>query len=126
LNFVAILCDDISAKDRNEIQSNMQQEVLETATFPLISFESSSIAANRILDTLFRLTITGNLILHGVKREKTIVTQVALVGDSLRASGEFSVLQSDFGLRQYSAVGGTLKVKDELKLVFDMVARKAG
>ena len=42
----------------------------------------------------------------------------------IRASGEFSLNQSDYGIKPISVAGGTLKVKDELKFSFDMVARK--
>jgi hypothetical protein len=42
----------------------------------------------------------------------------------LRASGEFTLIQSDFGVKPISVAGGALKVKDELKLSFEMVARK--
>ena len=42
----------------------------------------------------------------------------------MRASGEFSILQSAFGIAPVSVAGGALKLKDELKLSFDMVARK--
>jgi hypothetical protein len=43
---------------------------------------------------------------------------------SLRASGEFTVLQTDYDIRPVSAAGGTIKLKDELKCTFDIVARK--
>ncbi len=46
------------------------------------------------------------------------------MGDMLRASGEFSLLQSDYGIPLVSVAGGALKVKDELKFTFDIVARK--
>jgi hypothetical protein len=42
----------------------------------------------------------------------------------LRAAGEFSVRQSDYEIRPVSALGGAVKLKDELKLSFDISARK--
>jgi hypothetical protein len=42
----------------------------------------------------------------------------------LRASGEFTMRQSDYGIKPISVAGGALKVKDELKFSFEMVARK--
>ena len=44
----------------------------------------------------------------------------------LRASGEFTVRQTDYGIKPVSVAGGALKVKDELKFSFDIVARKQG
>jgi hypothetical protein len=45
-------------------------------------------------------------------------------GSSLRASGEFSVRQSQFGIVPVSAAAGTIKIKDEVKCTFDILARK--
>lgn len=50
--------------------------------------------------------------------------QVTASGDRLRASGEFSILQSNFGIPLVKVAGGALKLKDELKFDFDIVARK--
>src|ERR1700686_3915817 len=47
-------------------------------------------------------------------------------GDALRATGEFSVRQSDYDIRPDSAAAGSVKLKDELKLSFDIFARKQG
>jgi hypothetical protein len=49
---------------------------------------------------------------------------VALTEDSLRAFGNFSLLQTDYDLKLASAAGGALKVKDELKFSFNILARK--
>jgi hypothetical protein len=49
---------------------------------------------------------------------------VASGDDKLRAYGEFSIKQSDFKIRLVSVAGGALKVKDELKLAFDIIAKK--
>ena len=49
-----------------------------------------------------------------------------MTGDMLRAFGECSLRQSDYKIRLVSAMGGGLKVKDEVKLSFDLVARKQG
>ena len=71
-----------------------------------------------------QVTLNGNLTLHGVTRPLPLTAQVMLSGDMLRASGEFSVLQSDYGITLVSVAGGALKLKDELKFTFDIVARK--
>ena len=46
------------------------------------------------------------------------------MGDTLRAQGEFDVRQTDFGIKPVSVAGGTLKIKDELKCSFDLLAAK--
>jgi hypothetical protein len=41
----------------------------------------------------------------------------------LRASGDFILKQSDYGIKPVIVAGGALKLKDELKFSFEMVAR---
>ena len=46
------------------------------------------------------------------------------VGDHLTATGEFSVKQSDLGLKPFSVLGGALQVQDQMKVKFSVVAAK--
>ena len=116
--------DDISDKDRREIERAMQQEILETPTYPEIVYECSNIAVTKAGDGNFSVTLCGDLTLHGVTRSQTVPARVALNGDSLRAFGNFSLLQTDYDLKLASVAGGALKVKDELKFSFNILARK--
>lgn len=116
--------DDISDKDRREIERVMKEEVLEAARFPEITFTSSRVSAKPIAEGRFALEVTGTLSLHGVTRELTFPAQTSVMGTMLRANGEFSLLQSAYGITLVSVAGGALKVKDELKFSFDIVARQ--
>ena len=42
----------------------------------------------------------------------------------LRASGEVPIQQPDYKLKPVKVPGSMMKVKDEVKLTFDIVARK--
>jgi hypothetical protein len=42
----------------------------------------------------------------------------------LRASGEFTLRQSDYGIKPVSFAAGALRLKDELKFQFELVARQ--
>jgi polyisoprenoid-binding protein YceI len=106
------------------MESTMNQRVLETAKYPEIEFASASVAVNQLGEARYQANLNGNLTLHGMTRPVTIPTQVTLMGDMLRASGEFPLLQSNFGIAPVSVAGGTLKLKDEIKFAFDIVARK--
>jgi polyisoprenoid-binding protein YceI len=116
--------DDISEKDRREIERTMNQEVLETAKYPEIVFDSSKVSASKAGDGQYWVNLLGNLSLHGVISSQPVAAQVALIGNTLRAHGEFSLLQTTYGIRPVSIAGGALKLKDELKCKFDIVARK--
>jgi polyisoprenoid-binding protein YceI len=116
--------NDISDKDIREIERLMNQEVLETAKFPEIVYESTSISVTKMADMLCSATISGKLTMHGVTRNQTIVVRVALLGSMLRASGDFALDQTDYNIKLVSVAGGALKLKDELKFSFEMVARR--
>jgi polyisoprenoid-binding protein YceI len=114
--------DDVRDSDRREMERQMREEVLETAHYPEIVFASARISAEKVLGSQYRARITGNLSLHGVTRPCEIEAQVIAGEETLRASGEFLLRQSHFNIKPVSAVGGTIKLKDELKFSFDIVA----
>jgi polyisoprenoid-binding protein YceI len=116
--------DKISDKDRREIENTMNRGVLETHKYPDILFESSNVSASKAGDGQYWVNLVGKLSLHGVTRDQAVSAQVALVGDTLRAYGEFSLLQTTYRIDVVSLAGGTLKLKDELKCSFDILARK--
>jgi polyisoprenoid-binding protein YceI len=116
--------DELRDSDRRELHRVMNQEVLETARFPEVVFESSGVKADRQKDDLYRLSVEGKLTLHGVANEHRFVAQLALGVDSARAYGEFKVRQTDHDIRIASIAGGTLRLQDELKFSFYVVARK--
>jgi len=116
--------DDISDKDRREMERVMKQEILETSSYPEIVYECSNISTTKAGDGQYSVRLNGDLILHGVTRPHTVPAGVMLNGDSLRAFGNFSLLQSDYDLKLASVAGGALKVKDELKFSFNIVAQK--
>jgi polyisoprenoid-binding protein YceI len=116
--------DDVSEKDRNDIQNKMNQDVLETSQYPEIVFESTQVALAQLGENSYVANVTGNLALHGTTRQEKISAQVSVSGDTLRAYGEFTLRQTDYGIKLVSVAGGTLKVKDEVKIAFDFTARK--
>lgn len=116
--------DDISDKDRREIERLMNQEVLETEKFMEILFDAPSISVTKTSDMLYSATINGDLTLHGVTRSQPIPARIALLGSTLRASGDFTLSQTDYNIKPISVAGGALKLKDELKFSFEIVARR--
>lgn len=118
------VADKISDKDRREIENTMNQRVLETHKYPDIVFESSNVSASKAGDGQYWVNLVGKLSLHGVTRGQAVAAQVALIGNTLRAHGEFSLLQTTYSIDVVSLAGGTLKLKDELKCSFDILARK--
>jgi polyisoprenoid-binding protein YceI len=118
------VADNISDKDRRDIENEMRANVLETAKYPEIVFDVSSLTVNKADNGQANVILNGHLSLHGVTRGQKVPATVAEIGDILRAFGEFTLRQSDYGIKPVSAVGGGLKVKDDVKFTFDIVARK--
>jgi polyisoprenoid-binding protein YceI len=116
--------DDVSNKDRDEIQRRMHQEVLESDGYPEIEYQCSKVSASKTGEGQYWVALNGELSLHGVTRTLPVSARVTMNGNVLRATGDFSVKQSDFDLKAVSAAGGTVKLKDEIKLSFDITARR--
>ncbi len=120
-----VVTDDISNKDRQEIERRMHNEVLETDGFPEIIYECShDHPVPRMGDGLYSASLNGELTLHGITRREPVSARVRLIGDNLRATGEFAVCLSNYEIRPVSAAGGTVKLKDEIKLSFNVSAQK--
>lgn len=117
------LKDDISERDRREIERNMHQDVLETDRFPEIVYATNRVDLLDPSTNPYLVGMQGSLTLHGETRAQAIQASVSVNGAMLRAFGEFSIWQSDYRIQLVSIGGGTLKIKDELKLKFDIGAR---
>jgi polyisoprenoid-binding protein YceI len=119
--------DEVKEKDRAEIERMMREDVLETAEYPEIVFQSTNISASRLAEGRYRARVIGTLTLHGVTQSNLwIHAEVTMSGERLRAQGEFPLKQTDYGIKPVSVAGGTMKVKNELKFSFDIVAEKQG
>jgi polyisoprenoid-binding protein YceI len=122
---------DVSDKDRAEIQSTMLgAKVLDQEKYPEVRFKSSSIKET----SPRHYRVAGTLELHGVKQQITFeVTGGPEPGSPARAGvardgvgehyhGATKLKQSAFGIKPISMGGGSVKVKDELQLEFDVYA----
>ena len=118
------LKDEVSSEDRKIIDTVMHHEVLESSKYPNITFESRRTAATKLGENLYRVSIVGDLSLHGVRRQVTLHAQTVVGEDTIRAIGDFTILQTDFGMNIISVAGSTLRLKDELKLGFFIIARR--
>ena len=107
---------NLSASKRAEVQARMLgPEVLDTARFPSIAFASSAITPAGT----DRWTVAGRLTIHGQSHDVTFAATRA----NGRYRGSVAVKQRDFGITPISIAGGSVKVKDEIKVEFDIVAR---
>jgi polyisoprenoid-binding protein YceI len=119
------LLDDLSSSDRRRIKETMHDEVLESEKYPEIVYAcpASDMRVKRTGDGQFDVSLNGNLTLHGVTNGHPITGKVIAKSATLRTFGEFQIRQTNFDIKLVSVAGGILKVKDELKCTFDIVAR---
>jgi polyisoprenoid-binding protein YceI len=104
---------DVSEKDREEIQATMLgPKVLDTQKFPEIRFTSSRV--EETAPNQFR--VSGTLLLHGLTRQLTF----PVTGTPEHYTGKTRLKQTDFGIQPVSVAGGTVKVKDEVEVDFDV------
>ena len=115
--------DDISSKDRRGMEQMMRDDVLEAGKYPEIRYQAATMTVSRVEGSLYSASLNGDLSLHGVTRSQPITARIAMFGGMLRASGDFSLKQSDYQIKPVSIAGGALQVKDELKFSFEIVAR---
>jgi len=122
LNFAAaavrVMDPDESAKDRAAVQENMEKEVLRVSEFPRIVFESTSI---ELVGSTNQLKVHGNLTLRD-KTQPVVVplTFKRLSDGSYQADGKYNFKQSTFGIKPIQLAVGTIKVKDEVELEFQL------
>jgi polyisoprenoid-binding protein YceI len=116
--------DELSDKDRKEMERTMREEILESSSYPEIVYECSGLAVTKAGEGRYSVDFTGDLTMHGVTRRHTVPARVMVNGDAMRAFGEFALLQSHYKLKLASVAGGALKIKDEMKFSFNVLARR--
>jgi polyisoprenoid-binding protein YceI len=108
-----VLDPQLSADKRRQVQERMLgPEVLDVARFPRISFESTGVEQAGPGQLLVR----GQLALHGETRP--VIVKVR--SDGGRYVGTCKFRQREFGITPVSVAGGTVKVRDEVTIEFDI------
>jgi polyisoprenoid-binding protein YceI len=97
---------------QSEIQHTMQTQVLESARFPVIHFASDNVQSTAAGEW----DVSGRLTLHG----ETRTVRAYVKSRDGKYIGSATIKQTDFGIQPVSAGGGTVKVKNELKIDFSI------
>jgi polyisoprenoid-binding protein YceI len=94
----------LSEGDKNDIKKNITQKIL---TSPEISFTSTAVQPNGDA-----ATVTGDMRIMG----KTAPATVKLSQEGGKVKGNFSVVQSKWGIKPFQAMMGALKVRDQVDI----------
>jgi len=116
--------DEMKKEDRQKLEREMYDNVLEVSRFPTATYESREIRVQKLSGELLRVQVSGDLSFHGVVQSQPLQANVTVLGTKLRISGDFSLRQSDYGIKPVSFAAGALRLKDELKFTFDLVAQR--
>jgi polyisoprenoid-binding protein YceI len=113
-------------EDVPEVQRVMLSDrVLDVERHPKIAFVSRSISLVERSTDRVKVRIDGELTLRGITRPVTVPSEIRLSDDGLTATGKATVRQTLFGIRPVTAGAGTVRVKDDVEVVFTVVARPA-
>jgi polyisoprenoid-binding protein YceI len=105
-----------------KVTATMRSDVLQVDQYPEIRLTTKSVTP-----TPGGFRVVAALTLHGETHEVPIDLGVELGADTVRAGGEFSIKQTDFGIKPYSGgPGGTVKVADRVKFTIEVLGVREG
>jgi polyisoprenoid-binding protein YceI len=104
----------ITDADRAEIKRILREKILRAARHPTITFRST-----RISGSAESFTVEGDLTIAGVTRPVTVHGRLA----GGRVRGSATVVQTKWGIRPYFAFFGALKLRDDVRVEFDLALR---
>lgn len=110
----------LSGPEKALVKSNAMGS-LDAKRYPEIRF-----ATRVITKTGDGYRLTGELHIRGRSREHVIDLRTEDLGDSWQMSTESTVRQSDYGIKPYSLLMGSVRVSDEVALSFTAVHAKGG
>jgi polyisoprenoid-binding protein YceI len=114
------LSGETSDGDKRKILENaIGKSQLDAASYPTISFQSSSCSG-----AAGKYTVAGTLKIHG--RSKSVSTSMTITADgaTLTAKGSFSATHADFGMEPFTALLGALRNDPNLKFLVDVTAAR--
>lgn len=111
---------EIPANDKEGTRKNMlRKEVLDAETYATVMVKSATVEGS-----LQAPQITARITIKNATKEVVVPTSIAINGEQLTASGEFDILQTDFGMKPFSVALGALEVQDRLHIRFNLVAAR--
>lgn len=113
----------MSEFERKEFHNVLRNAVLEADKYPTIKFASASINGLQKDGHNRSFTINGDLTLHGVTKRVAFPVTATISPKELRATGEAKLKQSDYGMKPFEKGLGLIKIGDEVKISFSIVAR---
>jgi polyisoprenoid-binding protein YceI len=111
---------EIPQSDKDGTRKNMlKPEVLDGEHYPEVKLRAAKVSG-----TVEAPQVTAHITIKDQSREVEVPVKLAVTGEQLTASGEFDILQTEFGMKPFSVALGALEVQDRLHIKFTIVAEK--
>jgi polyisoprenoid-binding protein YceI len=114
--------EELSEKDRAQVQSDMETKALALPQNPKIVFVSTEVRVEKSEGANRRLKLRGTLSLRGVTKPVEVPLTLEVAEGRLTAKGEMELDGRTWSVPQIAAVGGSVKTKEELQLAFEIAA----
>ncbi len=98
-------------------KSMLGKKVLYAEKYPYINLESVQLPAQLIGEAIMKVT------LRDTAQKETVEITTQLDNNLLQITGQFYLNQSDYGIAPFSIMFGGIRVKDALRLDFDVRAK---
>jgi len=108
----------LSGPEKSVVRANALKS-LDAKKYPTITFSADAIAKT---EAGYRLD--GSLAIHGKSRPQVVELSVGDAGDDWVLSAEVPVTQTEFGVKPYSLLMGSMKVADEVRISFNATRTK--
>jgi polyisoprenoid-binding protein YceI len=113
--------DSLSADDPKLTKHLKSPDFFDVAKFPKASFQSTSITPGG--ENGATHTVTGNLDLHGVKKQISFPAKIKANAENVKVEAEFAINRKDFGIN-YPGMADDL-IKDEVLILLKLDAKKS-
>ena len=111
---------DIPQSDKDGTRKNMlKPEVLDGDHYPEVTLQAAKVGG-----TIEAPQLTAHITIKDASHDVDVPVKISVEGAKLRASGEFDILQTDFGIKPFSVALGALEVQDRLHIKFSVIAEK--
>ena len=125
---IELTIDAASLNTRNKMRDKhlRSADFFDVGNHPEVRFVSEGASGAPVARGHYRARIAGRLSLHGVTQPHAVNAEVLLFADGVRLRGESTLRLSDYRIRPVTALGGTIRLKDELKVSFNLAGLPEG
>jgi polyisoprenoid-binding protein YceI len=111
---------NVNGPERSDMEKRMWSEVLETETYPDITFLARTAIAERVESGRYHVGLEGQLTLRGRTCSRRIEAELAMFSNGVGLRGRTTVRMSEHGIPPVAVLGGSIRLKDEVILSFDL------